>query len=44
MGLRGDAAIVGFHELPAARKPTGKPEFTIEQLARLAAAVVSDAC
>ncbi len=43
MGLRGEAAIVGFHELPAARKPTGKPEFTIEQWARLAAAVVADA-
>ena len=37
MGLRGEAAIVGFHELPAVRKPTGKPEFTIEQWARLAA-------
>ena len=43
MGLRGEAAIVGFHELPAVRKPTGKPEFTIEQWARLAAAAVADA-
>ena len=33
MGLRGEAAIVGFHELPCVRKPTGTPEFTIEQWA-----------
>ena len=38
MGLRGDAAIVGFHELPATRQPTGSPEFILEQWARLAAA------
>jgi len=43
MGLRGDAAIVGFHELPATRKPTGAPEFILEQWARLAAAAVADA-
>lgn len=43
MGLRGEAAIVGFHELPCERMPTGKPEFTIEQWARLAAAAVADA-
>ncbi|MBW0019605.1 MAG: thiolase family protein [Mycobacterium sp.] len=43
MGLKGEAAIVGFHELPALRKPTGKPEFIIEQWARLAAAAVADA-
>ena len=43
MGLRGEAAIVGFHELPCERIPTGKPEFTIEQWARLAAAAVADA-
>ncbi|BBZ04952.1 transporter [Mycolicibacterium chitae] len=43
MGLRGEAAIVGFHELPAERKPTGKPEFLLEQWARLAAAAVADA-
>ncbi|MGN7779109.1 thiolase family protein [Mycolicibacterium sp. 22603] len=43
MGLRGDAAIVGFHELPATRKPAGVAEFTIEQWARLAAAAVADA-
>ncbi|MBI3216657.1 MAG: thiolase family protein [Mycobacterium sp.] len=42
-GLRGEAAIAGFFELPAVRKPTGTPEFTIEQWARLAAAVVADA-
>ncbi|OFJ53459.1 thiolase family protein [Mycolicibacterium grossiae] len=43
MGLRGDAAIVGFTELPATKRPTGPPEFTLEQLARLAAATVADA-
>ena len=43
MGLRGEAAIVGFHELPCVRKPTDTPEFTIEQWARLAAAAVADA-
>lgn len=43
MGLRGEAAIVGFHELPAERTPTGKPEFLLEQWARLAAAAVADA-
>lgn len=43
MGLRGAAAIVGFHELPCLRTPTGTPEFTIEQWARLAAAAAADA-
>ena len=43
MGLRGEAAIVGFVELPATRRPTGPPEFTLEQWARLAAAVCEDA-
>ncbi len=43
MGLRGEAAIVGFHELPCVRKPAGTPAFTIEQWARLAAAAVADA-
>ena len=38
MGLRGDAAIVGFTELPATRRPTGPLEFMLEQWARLAAA------
>lgn len=43
MGLRGDAAIVGFTELPATRRPTGPLEFMLEQWARLAAATVADA-
>ena len=43
MGLRGEAAIVGFHELPCVRRPTGNPEFTLEQWARLAAAALDDA-
>ncbi|MEB4209735.1 thiolase family protein [Mycobacterium sp. 94-17] len=42
MGLKGEAAIVGFHELPATRKLAGPPEFIIEQWARLAAAAVAD--
>ncbi|MCP9274484.1 thiolase family protein [Mycolicibacterium arenosum] len=43
MGLRGEAAIVGYTELPATKKPTGPLEFTIEQWARLAAAALDDA-
>ena len=43
MGLRGEAAIAGFFELPATRRPTGEPEFIVEQWARLAAAAVADA-
>ena len=43
MGLRGEAAIVGFTELPASKRPTGPLEFTVEQWARLAAAAVADA-
>jgi acetyl-CoA acetyltransferase len=43
MGLSGEAAIVGFHELPSERKPTGQPAFGIEQWARLAAAAIADA-
>lgn len=43
MGLRGDAAIVGFTELPASRRPTGPLEFMLEQWARLATATVEDA-
>jgi acetyl-CoA acetyltransferase len=43
MGLRGDAAIVGFTELPATKKPTGPLEFNLEQWARLAAATLADA-
>ena len=43
MGLRGEAAIVGFAELPATKRPTGPLEFNLEQWARLAAATLSDA-
>lgn len=43
MGLRGDAAIVGFTELPATKRPTGPLEFNLEQWARLAAATLADA-
>src|SRR5690606_35710485 len=43
MGLRGEAAIVGFTELPATRQPTGPLEFNLEQWARLAAAALADA-
>jgi len=43
MGLRGDAAIVGYTELPSTKKPTGPLEFTLEQWARLAAATLEDA-
>lgn len=43
MGLRGNAAIVGFTELPATKRPTGPLEFNLEQWARLAAATLADA-
>ena len=43
MGLKGDAAIVGFVELPPERKPTGEKLFTLEQWARLSAAALADA-
>ena len=43
MGLRGEAAIVGFTELPASKRPTGPLESTLEQWARLAAATLADA-
>jgi len=43
MGLRGEAAIVGYTELPSTKRPTGPLEFTLEQWARLAAATVADA-
>ena len=43
MGLRGEAAIVGYTELPATKKPAGPPAFTLEQWARLAAAALADA-
>lgn len=42
-GLRGEAAIVGIAELPAERRPTGPPLFTLDQYALLAKAVVEDA-
>jgi acetyl-CoA acetyltransferase len=43
MGLRGEAAIVGYTELPSTKRPTGPLEFTLEQWARLAAAALADA-
>ena len=43
MGLRGEAAIVGYTELPATKKPAGPLEFTLEQWARLASAALADA-
>jgi acetyl-CoA acetyltransferase len=43
MGLRGEAAIVGYTELPATKRPTGALESTLEQWARLAAATLADA-
>jgi acetyl-CoA acetyltransferase len=43
MGLRGEAAIVGYTELPATKRPTGPLESTLEQWARLAAATLADA-
>lgn len=42
-GLRGEAAIVGIAELPAERRPSGPPRFTLDQYALLAKAVVADA-
>ncbi|MBI3690608.1 MAG: thiolase family protein, partial [Mycolicibacterium aromaticivorans] len=43
MGLRGEAAIVGYTELPSTKRPTGPLEFTLEQWARLAKAALDDA-
>lgn len=43
MGLSGAAAIVGYTELPATKRPTGPLEFNLEQWARLAAATLADA-
>jgi acetyl-CoA acetyltransferase len=43
MGLRGDAAIVGFTERPSERRFGGTPRFTIEQWADLAAGALADA-
>lgn len=42
-GLRGEAAIVGYTERPATKRPTGPLESTLEQWARLAAATLADA-
>ncbi|GLE50909.1 thiolase family protein [Mycobacterium montefiorense] len=42
-GLRGEAAIVGIAELPAQRRPTGPPQFTLDQYALLAKMAVEDA-
>ena len=42
-GLRGEAAIVGIAELPAERKPSAPPLFTLDQYARLAKLVIEDA-
>ncbi|MGX1768561.1 thiolase family protein [Dietzia sp. NPDC055343] len=42
-GLRGEAAIVGFCELPAERKQTRPEQFTIEQWASLSKLVLEDA-
>jgi acetyl-CoA acetyltransferase len=42
-GLSGDAAILGYVELPPQRTPRRPPRFVLEQWAELAAAVVADA-
>ena len=43
MGLRGDAAIVGYTELPSRRRPDRPPTFSLEQWADLAADALADA-
>ena len=43
MGLRGEAAIVGFAEHPSERHFTGTPRFAIEQWAEYAALALADA-
>lgn len=43
MGLRGEAAIVGFVELAAQRKATRSPAFSIEQFAMLTKNALDDA-
>ncbi len=43
MGLRGDAAIVGFAEYPHQRKYDGPKKFTLEQWAELTALALEDA-
>lgn len=42
-GLRGEAAIVGIAELPAERRPTRAPLFTLDQYAVLAKLAIEDA-
>jgi acetyl-CoA C-acetyltransferase len=42
-GLRGEAAIIGIAELPAERKQTRPPSFTLDQYALLAKMVAEDA-
>jgi acetyl-CoA C-acetyltransferase len=42
-GLRGEAAIIGIAELPAERKQTRPPSFTLDQYALLAKMVLDDA-
>ena len=42
-GLRGEAAIVGIAELPAERRPSRPPLFTLDQYALLAKMVIEDA-
>lgn len=42
-GLRGDAAIAGFVELPAIRRPSSPAPMTLEQYAHLAGRVLADA-
>ena len=42
-GLRGEAAIIGIAELPAERRQSAPPSFTLDQYARLAKLVIEDA-
>ncbi len=43
MGLRGEAAIVGYVELKPEKKPAGQPLSSIEQWADLARRALADA-
>ncbi|MGZ5397418.1 MAG: thiolase family protein, partial [Mycobacterium sp.] len=42
-GLRGEAAIIGIAELPAEKRQSAPPSFTLDQYARLARMVIEDA-
>jgi len=42
-GLRGAAAIIGIAELPAERRQSRPPSFTLDQYALLAKSVIEDA-